>query len=282
MTSEENKSIVLDIILYIDKVCRENSIEYSLGAGTLLGAVRHGGFIPWDDDGDIIVKRSDYDRLMEILSKIDNDRFGFISDSTKGYYYAFAKVYDKRTILETLTPQDAKINDLGVYVDIFPIDKVPTSNTECDKFYTDAMSINYSLFMSIPGFYYYNTSLFKRVIKKILYYPRYLSAIRGQRNPEVWKQMLLNKIKSYKDIDVQKAGFTLSEYGTKEYMNSKIFEDYKDIEFEKRTLRGLNDYNGYLISLYGDYMELPPIDKREPKHAYIEYWKDSQEEKIVE
>lgn len=273
VTSSENKKVVLGILSYIHKICVENNIEYSLGAGTLLGAIRHGGFIPWDDDGDVIVRRNDYNRLIKILEADQNSHYGFISEKVKGYYYVFSKVYDKNTILKTLAPQDSEITNLGVYVDIFPIDNVPLKQDEAEKFYEDAMNINYKMYMSIPGFYYFSDSPIKQYVKKFIYYPKYLRAVGKNRNAEYWKEKLLQKITSYQDENTGKAGFTLSEYKTREYMDSAIFNEYSDVTFEGRTYRKLSKYNDYLTALYGDYMELPPLEKRNPKHAYIEYWK---------
>lgn len=273
VSSSENKEIVLGILSYIDNICRENSIEYSLGAGTLLGGIRNGGFIPWDDDGDVIVRRNEYDRLMKILKEDTNSQYGFMFEETSGYYYVFAKVYDKRTILKTIAPQDAKIQNLGVYVDIFPIDKVPSDKDKAIEFYKEAMNINYSMYMAIPGFYSHNNSFIKRCVKKVLYYPKYKTAIKGQKDPEIWKERLLNKIKSYEDSNESAAGFTLSEYAEHEYMDAEIFDGYEDITFEGIKYRRLKKYKRYLTALYGNYMQLPPEDKRKPKHAYIEFWK---------
>lgn len=273
VSSKDNKEIILGILSYIDEICRKNGIEYSLGAGTLLGGIRNGGFIPWDDDGDIIAKRSEYDRLMEILQNNDNPKYGFMFEKTPGYYYVFAKVYDKRTILKTIAPQDSEIRNLGVYVDIFPIDRVPSDNKKAKEFCKEIREINHKMYMTIPGYYSYSPSFIKRSIKKIMFYPRYRTVIREQKNPEIWKEMLMNKIKAYDSSDELAAGFTLSEYAEREFMDAKIFDEYENMIFEGRKYRRLSNYKQYLASLYGDYMKLPAVEQRKPKHAYIEFWK---------
>lgn len=271
---KENKEIILKLLEYLDKICRDNHIQYSLGAGTLLGAIRNHGFIPWDDDGDVILLRSEYDKLVQILSKTQNADFGFVSEYSKGYYYTFSKIYYKKTWLKTLAPQDAEIQNLGVYIDLFPLDKTPSNKGEMQEFYDDAMTINYRMFMAIPGFYSYNKSSMKHFLKAVLYYPKSLYYTRGKRNPEFWQRRLLKEIKKFENKNVTNAGFILSEYSIKESMNSSIFSSYEDIYFENKKFRKIKRHNDYLHSLYGDYMKLPPVEKRKPKHAYIEYWKD--------
>ncbi|MCG0634676.1 LicD family protein [Lactiplantibacillus plantarum] len=275
VSRNENKKIVIGLLDYFDAICRKNNIEYSLAGGTLLGAVRHGGFIPWDDDGDVIVTRDNYEKLKKVFYQAKNDEFGFMSEEDEGYYYVFSKLYDRRTVLETLTPQDAEIKDLGVYIDIFPIDLLPdpSKKSEIKTFYTRLMDINTSMFMTIPGFYYFNNNPLKRIIKRFIYYPRYLRRARGEKNPKVWQKYLLSELKKYDSSEECGAGFILSEYSVKECIPKKAFEQYMDIKFEDRKFRSIKDNKIYLESLYGDYMKLPPKDKRKPKHAYISYWK---------
>jgi len=275
VSREENKTIVIELLDYFDRVCRENKIDYSLGGGTLLGAVRHGGFIPWDDDGDIIVTRKNYEKLKEVFKEDQDSRFGFMCENDEGYYYAFSKLYDKRTILETLTPQDAEINNLGVYIDIFPIDVLPdpSQKKEIQDFYDSVMDINMRMFMSIPGFYCFNNNAFKRFVKTILYYPRYRRAIRGIKDPKEWQKILLKELQKYNVSDMKGAGFILSEYSVRECIPKDTFEEYEDIQFEDRTFESIKNSEVYLNALYGDFMQLPPMDKRQPKHAYVSYWK---------
>ena len=123
VTLTECKKIEIEILDYVTELCNKNNLTYFLGGGTLLGAVRHKGFIPWDDDVDIMMPREDYDKLAQVISNIDNNRFLYLNyKDNNDYYYPFAKVVDKRTKVKELDCKEIK--DLGVYIDIFPIDNV--------------------------------------------------------------------------------------------------------------------------------------------------------------
>ena len=150
LSLDEVRSIQLEILEYIDYVCKENKIEYWLDGGTLIGAVRHGGYIPWDDDIDIIIRRKDYDRALQLFDEYSN-RFKVLSHKkTDGYYYAFGKVIDTNTRLveKGIKP----INEMGVYVDIFPLDYIPSNNEELVKFYDAVFRYRSILYYSVFTF----------------------------------------------------------------------------------------------------------------------------------
>ena len=124
INTEELKKIQVEILDYVDKFCEERNIKYSLYAGTLIGAVRHKGFIPWDDDIDIMMLRSDYERFLKELHEEKDSRYKILDFRyDHSYHYAFAKVIDSKTQLreEVIDPYDG----LGIYIDIFPIDVLP-------------------------------------------------------------------------------------------------------------------------------------------------------------
>ena len=126
LTDAEIKESVFDILSYFDKVCRDNGLPYSLAFGTMLGAVRHKGFIPWDDDVDVCLLREDYEKLLEILKNNEDDRFKVIDSKINDtYFYNVAKIVDTRTSL--IEKKYKKIYGYGVYVDIFPLDNSFTS-----------------------------------------------------------------------------------------------------------------------------------------------------------
>ena len=130
MTLNDIKKVSLDILISIHEYCKANGIKYSLGYGTMLGAVRHKGFIPWDDDIDILMMREDYDRF---LSGYKDSKFEVIDHKReKKYILPYAKVVDKNTVLFNSWMPDLK---LGVSVDVFPVDYVGKDMDEAEKLY---------------------------------------------------------------------------------------------------------------------------------------------------
>ena len=127
--SEDLKTIQMDILSYIDVVCKKYNIKYSISGGTLIGAIRHKGFIPWDDDIDIMLTRSDYDHLVNaMINEYDkgNIKYRLVThDIDREFLYPYAKVFDE----DTLLIEDIKeIKNFGVYVDVFPIDYISQSS----------------------------------------------------------------------------------------------------------------------------------------------------------
>jgi lipopolysaccharide cholinephosphotransferase len=115
---------MLDILIEVDKIFRKHNIPYWLDFGTLLGAVRHGGFIPWDDDMDITVMRKDYKRLRKILQKELPEQFVFQDETTDKYYpVQFGKVKDRKSIIEEFPPLNKHVKERGLFVDLFLVER---------------------------------------------------------------------------------------------------------------------------------------------------------------
>jgi len=122
LSLEEIRNIEINILDYIKKICKENDIKYYLYAGSLAGALAYNGFLPNDNDIDIVLLRSDYEKLLSILEK--EEKYLLLTPyNNKNYYYPFAKLVDKNT--KITENSRIKINELGVYVDIFPMDNIP-------------------------------------------------------------------------------------------------------------------------------------------------------------
>ena len=165
---EDVKKIELDILKHIKKICDNNNIKYTLIYGTLLGAVRHKGFIPWDDDVDIALLWPDYIRLMDILA--EDKKYKLYYDMTSSnYFYWFAKLVDDSTIC--YEPNKPKSSSVGVWVDIFPIIPINDSINTTDLI-RDISSLNTKIFSSIGMNYCYDNNRFKSVIKSIVKLPR--------------------------------------------------------------------------------------------------------------
>ncbi len=116
---------MLEMVVELDRICKKHDIPYFLCGGTLLGAVRHNGFIPWDDDLDVGLLRKDYLRLLKVLpDELPDHILLQTNDTDKNYFYFFAKLRDRDSLLEELCPYDRVFRDKGIFIDIFPFEKM--------------------------------------------------------------------------------------------------------------------------------------------------------------
>lgn len=257
--TKEIQQIALNIMKYIDKICRENDIKYFLAGGTLLGAVRHKGFIPWDDDIDINMLRPDYEKFLKIMDNIKHDQYKCLhyGENFPNYAYRFAKVVDLNTKLQESTLISHQ--DMGVFVDIFPIDgmnikkwKRPISKT---VFLTQCLvTASYKKMPKIKN-------KFKYFAKSIL---RLYTKMFGWK---YWLKRHEKYIKKYQDLDKFEHRYAFSGcYRYKDIMPKELFDEVIELKFEDTKFLAPKNYDYYLSSLYGDYMTPPPPEKQVTHH----------------
>ena len=269
---EEIKEIQLTILQYIDKICKDNEINYSLCGGAMIGAVRNNKFIPWDDDIDILLPRPFYEKLIQILKK-DHKYLLLELRNKADYYYPFAKLVNKKTVL--IENKIARIDGLGINVDIFPIDGLPEDKKSLKRHIRKLYFYNFMLRNSIPHWNKFYTFNLKELLHRIIKLPLVLiSKIFGVN---YWKAKLHKTMTYYKFGSTRKAGFLLSAYGEREVMDEKVFESFDNIKFENLNFAIIQNYDIYLTSLYGNYMELPPKEQQKTHHNFIAYWKEDYE-----
>lgn len=266
---QEIKNISLQILIEIDEICRKNNIKYTLIAGTLLGAVRHKGFIPWDDDIDIAMTRKDYQNFADYCAT-HNTTFELKSiDTDEQYHYLFAKACSRDTIVFEKIGNRSNC-EYGVFVDIFPMDYVGDTLEEA-KENIDRMKLNRSLIIA------YNWKKFQR----------------NHRNP-IWKESVrfvfyvITRAINIESIEKRTEDFYIeltntktryvadavdNGYSYKAIVSSELFEKYTELEFEGYKFIALQGYDDWLKQTYGNYMELPPKDKRVTHHSFEAYWK---------
>ena len=256
---DELKSIELDILKYIDSICKEHHIKYYLAYGTLIGAIRHKGFIPWDDDIDICMKRSDYEKFVSVFPKLSSNYYSLLHPSTDPlYYYEFAKVVDLRTKIKGVGFKD--IPNEGVWVDIFPLDLV-ANNKKIQR-----MLVQIFMALRILSVY----TKFPSHKRSYLFYPLWLLArLVGYRFPLKITNWL-SKIGNGKKFIGYIASMSTS--GSKYCYPIEWFDDFVDVEFEGNIFPAPKEYHKYLESQYGNYMQLPPEDKR-VAHPVEAYWR---------
>ena len=261
---EEQKVLMLEILRFIDNVCRKNDIRYSLIAGSLIGAIRHKGYIPWDDDIDIVLTKDNYQKLVAILNK-ESGRYQTLKKGLGGEKISFTKMIDTKTVL---IEGDNKMNmNYGIFVDIFCY--CPTSNNEKER------ARHYRIvktFVSLFGrrkLDFRNKSMKQNILR---FAKNCLSKILGYRLISRMMQKAMNK---YDGTDYLFLNWPF--YGfKKEVQLRKNTEEYIDVPFENMTAMVFKNYDAILRTTFGDYMQLPPERERVGKHELKAYWKNEQ------
>lgn len=249
---------ILKILLAVDKVCREHQLRYYMWAGTMLGAVRHKGFIPWDDDMDICMPRPDYECLMAHAHEwLPRPYEAVCAENDPRYPFPFGKIQDGSTTLI----ERAHIDYLGgLYIDVFPLDGVPAGRVR-------------------RYLHFAHYELQKRII-----YFLHRDPYKHGRGPSSWVPLLCQRLTS-NDRTQRRLRQIMMKYG---YDDSQLVADYDDgshgvlrkavlgkptaYVFEGETLLGVEHYHAYLSCKYGDYMTIPPHDhQRQHNFFYLDY-----------
>ena len=247
------QDIELEMLIEIDRICRENNINYSLDGGTLLGAIRHGGFIPWDDDADVIMLRQEYEKFKKVCeTELDESRF-FLQDfdTDSNYRWGYAKLRRNGTLFLREGQEHVNMNQ-GIFLDIFICDNVPDEPIKRELHRAICYLIRKGLYSEVG----------KENAKSSLIRIWYKLYNRIQRN--TWVK-LLKRIytKNNKSRTEYVSHMTYPYPKSMKYGNYREFYDeFVDMKFEGKTFRIFKQYDRYLKLLYGDYMQLPPVEKR--------------------
>ena len=263
---EQLRKIQLEILKEVIIFCNNNDIEYFITGGTLLGAVRHGGYIPWDDDIDLAIPRKDYERFITSFNNGRTDRLRVLSiDKDKFYPYVFAKVLDTNTTIE----EDNDFNyQISVYVDVFPLDNLTDDMKYTLVLYYKIKFYNRLLYIKVAN-EYKKLNIFKsftlKIIKFLLSNIEYYDII--SKIDKVSSKYINNDNSKYVGV------MSLLKYGKGEIVEREIFSKSVILSFENISVKAPIGYDNYLSKLYGNYMELPPIDKRVSHHKFKAWFK---------
>lgn len=261
INTEELKAILLDILKDIHQFCVANNIRYSIAYGTLLGAVRHKGYIPWDDDIDIMMPREDYERFI----KTYGNSIYRIADLSKNPEYSlpFAKVEDFRTIMDEYVEGETVY---GAYVDVFPVDNVP-NNVIKRKFFYWRMSFWRALY----NLKTVKTRKGRSIIKNFVLIVSHI-LLRFVSKQEIARR-ISDMASTYRGDNTNYMGVVADPELYSYYVPSSFFEEFVELPFENIDVKSIKEYDKYLKAAYGDYMQLPPVEKRVSHHVFNAYWK---------
>ncbi len=263
---KEKQSILNNVLKQFKSVCDKNGLTYWLSNGTLLGAVKYNGFIPWDDDIDVMMPRADYERLINL----DSSEFGqyklLCLNKTSGWKYPYSKLSDNSTIVKE---RDFDLGcEYGLSVDIFPID--PWAGNYRLAFIQAKFCCLLCRFLYTSTASSFETQ--KHGVKKFLLFLIYVfSKLFGS---DFFCKLIVKQSKlGYKKASHSFVGsICWAPYGTREVLEKELFSSLTECIFEKETYPIPIGYDKYLSKLYGDYRKDPPIDKQISNHS-MRAWK---------
>ena len=264
---EEQKIILVDMLSSFDSFCRRNDIEYSVTWGTLIGAIRHQGFIPWDDDVDVMLDRKNYEKFL-VLYKNSNEKYPLLSlRNDKRWCHTFSRIVDTSTKVVWTDNIQNRLEKHGLWIDIMAVDNVPE-----DSLYINA-SHNYQNYEKLGrisrAFYKHKGSLLKNLVLWIAHFV--LHPFSG---------LFFNKaesiMQSYNNVCCERMYYWHLFWGgntnSKPFISDYFTHGYIDAKFEGLSVRAIKEYDSYLRNVYGNYMELPPVEKRVSNHICDIYY----------
>lgn len=267
MTLEDRKKYnakLIGILKKVMSICEENNIRWFVGYGGCIGAIRHKGCIPWDDDIDVCIPRPDYDRFVEIAKRADlgNYELAMINE-TPEYFEHFIRFFDKNS---SILFDTWHTHVSGIFIDIFPIDGA--ADGKIDKNHK-----RFVFWQKISRQSHYHFPHSKRVeTLKYRMYRRYILVLLTSlfRNPiqKISVKMIEKIIRKYAFEDSEYCLYYTSIYGMRNVIPKKWVEETIWVPFEDVQIRIPKYYHEYLTHIYGDYMTPPPIEKRDDRHAF--------------
>lgn len=261
----ELKIIQMDVLSAVHEFCIEKGIKYSLGCGTMLGCARHGGYIPWDDDIDIYLLREDYNKLIELFPESYKGHYKLLSlERTPSWNRAYAKAYDIRTVFQE---KSFFTHELGVNIDIFPIDEVPEESNHWLHYNKYRRLLQHVYELKIMAFRKERTwmkNLFLALTKIVLFFV-------SSRTLAEWIQRMAVKFNGTGSGLVFENCLGVLQ---KRPFNKALFQQLIPLKFEDRQFMAFADYDAYLTNGFGDWRKLPPKEKQVTHHAFKAWWKD--------
>lgn len=261
---EKVRKVQVEILIEFDRICQKNNIHYNLYFGTMLGAVRHQGFIPWDDDIDVAMTRENYNKFLSVYSKdLENDYFVQTYESDPNFFRPFARVRKNDTIYKQRHYQNLNIHH-GVFIDVFPLDSVYENQAKeylRYRYLHRLRRLNVIKHFGVDK----DANLVKKKMQQLI--DRVLPGLKF--NQYITKVMTKRNRKNLDYLNHLTDGTESFKYK----LNLVKKEDFLDstlVNFEGNKFPIPVKYDKYLTRIYGDYMKLPPKENRIPHHQVIQ------------
>lgn len=266
---EESKKIELEILSYFARFCEEHGLRYFLAYGTLIGAVRHKGFIPWDDDVDVQMPREDYNRLIKIFNdKKEIDYLSLVAPEDKISRHSIVKIIDTRTV-KIEKNIDYKNGYLGIDIDVFPLDGQPDDEGVYSKWYG---KLNKTYLLHVVNMLDPAVSIPRRFCVPL---------VRLFFNKKLLNKKADKLHAAYPYETSQYVGSVESAFNSKKnHIEKNQYENFVMLEFEGHLFRAPCGYDKILSTMYGDYMKLPPEEKQVTHHSNYCYWRENANEEV--
>lgn len=265
ITPAEQKKVLLDMLRDLDFFCEHHNIRYFLAAGSLLGAIRHKGFIPWDDDIDVVMPRLDYDRFVAEYQPATRPYQVISTANNPDYYLQFAKLIDTSTVMREPVDRDLEI---GIYIDIFPLDNL-SDNYEMAKKMFDRNDINRKKLIIKNLVWLDQRPLYQNILIRLA-----KALVMESRTTILNRIDKLSRTLQSKEFSKYIGVICSGTYGHKEIMESEWYSDFEKKPFEDCEFRVPIGYDRILSQMYGNYMELPPKEKQVSRHTYEAWYKE--------